>query len=122
MQDAENADAERSSRRRIGWTPARRASFLTVLEDCGDVSVASLACRLSRQSAYKLRRRDPLFARDWDAALERLQNREGAEMAAIVAELRRRADERENSPERSPAKFPRTPSTYQPCVNQPASC
>lgn len=114
MQDAENARAVGRPHPRIGWTPARRASFLTLLEDCGDVSAASLACRLSRQSAYRLRHRDPLFARDWDAALERLQDREGAELVAIVAELRRRAGERENSP--------RTPSTYQPRVNQPAAC
>lgn len=110
----QNATTTACPGHRTGWTPTRRAGFLAILEDCGDVSAACSACGLSRQSVYKLRRRDPAFARDWDAALTRLQSRQDAEMAGFVAELRRRAGERENRSW--------TPSTHQPGVNQPRPC
>ena len=53
------------------WTPALRARFLNFLSARGDVRAAAVACGLSRQSAYKLRRRDPEFAGAWNAALAR---------------------------------------------------
>jgi hypothetical protein len=52
-----------------GWTPARRVRFLELLQVSGDVRACARACGLSAQSAYKLRRRDPLFARSWKAAV-----------------------------------------------------
>ena len=54
--------------RRDGWTPERRQRFLDLLASCLDVRRACAKVGLSRQAAYKLRRRDPVFARDWTAA------------------------------------------------------
>src|SRR5690606_33895449 len=51
------------------WTPALRERFLGHLSAGGDVRAAAARCGLSRQSVYKLRERDPAFARAWDAAL-----------------------------------------------------
>lgn len=67
---------------RVGWTPALRALFLERLAAWGNVRAAAASCGFSRQSIYKLRRRDPLFAREWDAALARLD-------AALEQELMR---------------------------------
>ena len=53
-----------------GWTMERRVQFLRCLADKGDVRHACARVGLSRQSVYKLRGRDPGFARVWDAALE----------------------------------------------------
>jgi hypothetical protein len=54
--------------RRDGWTPFARRLFLEVLAETGRVSRACDLARLSPQSAYALRHRDPLFAAGWDAA------------------------------------------------------
>src|SRR5512139_2859899 len=56
--------------RRDGWTPFARKLFLQVLSETGRVKLACDYCRLSTQSAYALRHRDPLFAAGWDAACE----------------------------------------------------
>lgn len=53
-----------------GWTPFARRLFLEVLSETGRVTRACEYCRLTPQSAYKLRARDPLFAASWDAACE----------------------------------------------------
>jgi hypothetical protein len=53
-----------------GWTPFCRRLFLQVLAETGRVSTACEYTRLSKQSAYALRARDPLFAAGWDAASE----------------------------------------------------
>lgn len=53
-----------------GWTPFCRRLFLQVLAETGRVSTACEYTQLSRQSAYALRARDPLFAAGWDAASE----------------------------------------------------
>ena len=53
-----------------GWTPFARRLFLEVLSETGRVSTACEYTRLTRQSAYALRARDPLFAASWDAACE----------------------------------------------------
>jgi hypothetical protein len=53
-----------------GWTPFARRLFLEVLAETGRVSTACEYTRLTRQSAYALRARDPLFAASWDAACE----------------------------------------------------
>lgn len=60
--------------RHNGWTPARRTQFLERLAHDGNVSAACARVGLSREAAYRLRRREPLFARAWAAA--QLQGRE----------------------------------------------
>jgi hypothetical protein len=54
---------------RRGWTPARKALFLSVLAEQGNVRVAAARVGISAQSAYVLRRRDGVFAAAWGAAL-----------------------------------------------------
>src|SRR5688572_17413757 len=54
--------------RHDGWTPARRTRFLDRLAQDGNVLAACALVGLSREAAYRLRRRDPLFARAWAAA------------------------------------------------------
>ena len=56
--------------RRDGWTPARRAEFLESLCEKADVARACARVGLSRQAAYKLRRRDPVFALAWDVSVQ----------------------------------------------------
>jgi hypothetical protein len=96
-----------------GWTPARRLHFLAVLAQCADVSIAARTCRMSRQSAYALRRRDPGFARQWDEARSELPARQEREYLAYVAQLQARAAAILEAREISL----RTPSTYQSRVN-----
>ena len=55
--------------RRDGWTPARRERFLEHLAAGLDVKRACALVGLSREGAYRLRRRDATFAGTWDAAL-----------------------------------------------------
>jgi hypothetical protein len=55
--------------RHDGWTPERRTQFLDHLAHAGSVCAACARVGLSREAAYRLRRRDALFARGWDAAL-----------------------------------------------------
>ena len=57
-----------STTRHDGWTPARRLQFLESLAQDGNVRVACARVGLSREAAYRLRRRDALFARAWAAA------------------------------------------------------
>lgn len=52
-----------------GWTREARARFLKGLAASGDVRRSAQACRLSRQSVYRLRQRDASFAKAWDEAL-----------------------------------------------------
>lgn len=56
--------------RRDGWTPFSRRLFLQVLAETGRVGTACAYTGLTRQSAYALRARDPVFAAGWDAACE----------------------------------------------------
>lgn len=53
-----------------GWTPFARRLFLEVLSETGRVTTACEYAQLTKQSAYALRARDPLFAASWDAACE----------------------------------------------------
>lgn len=99
--------------RRDGWTPARRLGFLSMLAESGNVSVATGRCGLSRQAAYRLRRRDAEFARQWDEALVEHVAREEREYLAYVAELQARAAAILEAREISL----RTQSTYQSRVN-----
>jgi hypothetical protein len=55
--------------RHDGWTGERMASFLEVLADTGIVSEACRIVGMSRDSAYSLRNRDPVFAAAMRAAL-----------------------------------------------------
>ena len=57
-----------------GWTPPRRQLFLSVLADTGRIKEACYWASMSKQSAYALRARDPLFAAGWDAACEIARN------------------------------------------------
>lgn len=59
--------------RRDGWTAARQLAFLNVLARTGSVSRAASAVRMSRESAHRLRRREPhgLFAAAWAEVLPR---------------------------------------------------
>jgi hypothetical protein len=52
-----------------GWTPERKTAFLDHLAHKGNVRAACKRVGLSREAAYCLRRRDPLFARGWAAGL-----------------------------------------------------
>lgn len=52
-----------------GWTPALQARFLDHLAARGNARAACRSVGLSAEAAYRLRRRDPLFARGWAAAL-----------------------------------------------------
>ena len=54
-----------------GWTPQRQAHFLGWLAETGSVSAACARVGMSRNSAYKLRRKPHAesFAAAWDAAL-----------------------------------------------------
>ena len=54
--------------RHDGWTAARKAQFLESLAHDGNVRAACARVGLSREAAYRLRRRDALFARAWAAA------------------------------------------------------
>lgn len=70
QQEVAIAIAARSASRRDGWTAERIAQFLECLCDKADVRGACARVGLSRQAAYKLRRRDPVFALAWDVALQ----------------------------------------------------
>jgi hypothetical protein len=70
--------------RHDGWTPARKALFLDHLANHGDVRAACRAVGLSREAAYRLRRRDAVFGRAWAAALV-LASEAGGELLACRA-------------------------------------
>ena len=80
--------------RRDGWTPLRRRRFTESLASGRDVRRACADVGLSREGAYKLRRRDPVFAREWQAAL--LTARQAAAeafLAGLPEDLRRTMSE-----------------------------
>lgn len=52
-----------------GWTPQRKALFLERLSVHANARAACRNVGLSAEAAYRLRRRDPLFARAWAAAV-----------------------------------------------------
>lgn len=56
---------------RNGWTPEKQAHFLGWLAETGSVSIACARVGMSRNTAYKLRRKPGAesFAAAWDAAL-----------------------------------------------------
>ena len=68
-QPIRHARPERS--RRDGWTPDRQLDFLDMLARTGSVTKSARAAGMSRESAYRLRRRDPrgLFSLGWARAM-----------------------------------------------------
>jgi hypothetical protein len=54
-----------------GWTPHRQADFIGFLAETGSVAEAARRVGLSKESAYRLRRRRGAegFARAWDEAV-----------------------------------------------------
>lgn len=61
--------ADDSPTRHDGWTGERMAKFCEVLADTGLVTDACLAAGKSTNTAYATRRRNPVFAAAWEAAL-----------------------------------------------------
>lgn len=57
------------SPRHDGWTGEAMAKFLETLAETGIVMEACAVARKSREGAYALRRRNPLFAGAWEQAL-----------------------------------------------------
>jgi hypothetical protein len=89
IMDIPNMPSAAPRRRHDGWTPHRRQLFLGFLAGRADVKRACASVGLSRQAAYKLRRRDPAFALAWDGALRSARRRaEEAFLAMLPEELR----------------------------------
>lgn len=64
-------DLAQPKERHDGWSPDKQVVFLEALARTGNVRAAATYAGLSRESAYKLRRRGDgrAFARAWDAAI-----------------------------------------------------
>lgn len=60
-----------------GWTPWRQAAFLGYLAETGSVRSASLRVGMTRETAYRLRRRAGAesFSAAWDAIVRRLRGK-----------------------------------------------
>jgi hypothetical protein len=69
IMDQSNNPAITPAIRHNGWTEERRAAFLEHLAGHGSVRAACARAGMSHEAAYRLRRRDELFARGWAAAL-----------------------------------------------------
>lgn len=65
----EMSDPPARRTRHDGWSAERRARFCAVLATTGNVRSAAHATGMSRQTAYRLRRRSSDFARAWAAAM-----------------------------------------------------
>jgi hypothetical protein len=63
------------------WTGPVKVRFLDCLSQRGNARLAARRVGLSPETAYRQRRRDPVFARAWAAALE-LSRRESGEVLA----------------------------------------
>jgi hypothetical protein len=63
--------APRSAGRHNGWTPQRQLDFLEIVSSTGSVTRSARAVGMNRESAYRLRSREPdgLFAAAWERAL-----------------------------------------------------
>lgn len=68
------------------WTATRRATFIDILRNTGNVSAAARAVGIPRQRAYEERRRNPQFREEWLSAVEEAVD-------DLESELRRRAVE-----------------------------
>lgn len=58
-----------SAVRKDGWTKARRAGFIAMLSATCNVRASAAAMGMSDWGGYALRRRDPVFAAQWQQAL-----------------------------------------------------
>jgi hypothetical protein len=85
--------------RRDGWTPRRQLAFLDTLARTRCVTRAAAAAGMSRESAYRLRRRPSagLFAAAWDRMLEGHKGHAAAP-APGLAKRRETADSLRNPP------------------------
>lgn len=73
-----------------GWTPETQAAFLGILAETGCVRTAAQRVGMSRETAYRLRRKPGAgsFAAAWDRALGRA---DAPSRKVTVEELRQRA-------------------------------
>jgi hypothetical protein len=72
--------------RRDGWTAERRRQFLDHLVAGLDVRRACARVGISRESAYRLRRREAAFARAWDETLHAARAADERRFSALMAE------------------------------------
>jgi hypothetical protein len=94
-----------------GWTLERRVQFLHCLAEKGNVRRACAQVGLSRQGAYKLRARNPEFARIWDAALMAARDaRIERLLAALPGTTRRIPPEPSNGAASRGSQLPRGPA------------
>ncbi len=96
--------------RHDGWTAARVAQFLEALAQDGNVRAACARVGMNRASAYRLKRRDGLFARAWAAA--QVQARE------VVGERARHAGDRRD---RGGGVVPRRGGRHADALRHPAA-
>jgi len=77
---SQRARPERS--RSDGWTPARQLAFLNALRRTRSVAAAARAAAMSRESAHRLRKREPggLFALTWASCFPPSVGRSRAEI------------------------------------------
>lgn len=73
---------QKRATRRDGWTKDRRVAFLDMLEATCNIRRAAAAAGMTDGTARSLRRRDPVFARAWEEALDLGCERIRAELIA----------------------------------------
>ncbi len=76
--------------RRDGWAPERRRQFLEWLAAGWDVRRACARSGMSREGVYRLRRRDPAFARAWDQGVRTARKAADEAFRALLPEKLRR--------------------------------
>ena len=70
VQAADGRELQVRRKRKDGWTKGKRASFLDHLAATANVEASCRAVRMNSSGVFKLRRRNPDFAEQWDAALD----------------------------------------------------
>lgn len=75
---------------RCRWSRARKARFLVLFEQLMSVEKAAAAVGMTAASAHDCRLRDPRFAQEWDAVLERVYD----ELSLQVLRHAREGEER----------------------------
>ena len=68
----------------LKWTPEARETFIKVLRNTGNVSLAARAIGMHRRYMYDLKDADPEFALEWDDAVQEATD-------VLIEEARRRA-------------------------------
>lgn len=76
----------RLTRRKGGWTRRQIEAFFEHLAATCNVAASAAAARIDATAAYRWRRRDPVFARLWEQALDEGADR--LEMLAMARALR----------------------------------